>query len=144
MNRPAESPDAAGRESQDPVDYRDLMRGFRRAYRDADAEQFATVVGEGFEWHNHWFSASDPVPTGKVLHGIDEMVAELGWRGENWTDLEYEDFSERYAPRFVTQTCSIAGRDRGRPFAAAVVDLYTLNADDLIVMKDTYWKYPVG
>jgi hypothetical protein len=24
------------------------------------------------------------------------------------------------------------------------VDLYTLNADDLIVMKDTYWKYPVG
>ena len=44
----------------------------------------------------------------------------------------------------MTQTFSIAGRDRGRPFAAAVVDLYTLNADDLIVMKDTYWKYPVG
>ena len=48
------------------VDYRDLMRSFRRALRYADAEQFAAVVGEGFEWHNHWFSASDPVPTAKV------------------------------------------------------------------------------
>jgi hypothetical protein len=72
------------------------------------------------------------------------MVTELERRGRDWTDLEYEGYSERYAPRFVTQTFSIAGSDRGRPFAAAVVDLYTLNADDLIVMKDTYWKYPVG
>ncbi|MCH2438914.1 MAG: hypothetical protein MK182_07405 [Acidimicrobiales bacterium] len=144
MGRTGESSDTSDGESPEAVDYRDLMRSFRRALRYADAEQFAAVVGEGFEWHNHWFPTSDPVPTGKVLHGIDEMVTELERRGRDWTDLEYEGYSERYAPRFVTQTFSIAGSDRGRPFAAAVVDLYTLNADDLIVMKDTYWKYPVG
>ncbi len=63
MGRTGESSDTSDGESPEAVDYRDLMRSFRRALRYADAEQFAAVVGEGFEWHNHWFPTSDPVPT---------------------------------------------------------------------------------
>jgi len=123
------------------TDYSELMDQFRAAYVSADPEQLRLVLGDGFEWHNHYFPSDDPAPTGRVLRGIDEMVVELKWRKENWSGVRFEGLREQFAPKLITQTFTISGTDRGTPFKNAAVDLYTLNDHDLIIKKDTYWKY---
>jgi len=122
-------------------DYSDLMDRFRAAYVSAEAEQLRAVLGEGFEWHNHYWTADDERPTGRVLHGIDEMVTELRWRKANWENVRFEGLREQFAPKLITQTFTISGIDRGTLFKNAAVDLYTLNDQDRIIKKDTYWKY---
>jgi ketosteroid isomerase-like protein len=123
------------------TDYSDLMTRFRRAYAAADPDQLGGVLTDDFVWHMHWFSADDPTPTGKVLHGIDEMVEQLQWRQANWTDVRFDGLLERFAPDLVTQTFRISGADRGTPFNVDVVDLYDV-VDGRIQRKSTYWKQP--
>ena len=123
-------------------DYDDLMTRFRRAFARADADLFADVLGADFEWHTHTFDPAAPTSTGTVLHGIDGIMQELAYRRENWSDVQFEGLVEHFAPKLVTQSFTISGADRGRPFQVAAVDLYTLDADDRIVKKDTYWKQP--
>ncbi len=127
-----------------PVDYQDLMTTFRHAYTTADPALLGEVLGPGFEWHTHTFPADDPTPTGRVLRGIDEMVAELHWRNENWTDVKFEDLREQFAPQLVTQTFTISGFDRGTRFHVNAVDLYTLDDQERIIRKATYWKQPAS
>lgn len=123
-------------------DYDDLMTRFRRAFARADAELFADVLGDGFEWHTHTFDPEAPTSTGTVLQGIDGIIRELQWRRDNWSDVRFDGLVEHFAPKLVTQSFTISGVDRGRPFAVAAVDLYTLDEADLIIKKDTYWKQP--
>lgn len=123
------------------TDYSDLMDRFRAAYVAAEADQLGQVLGDGFEWHNHYWRRDDAKPTGRVLRGIDEVIAELRWRKENWSGVRFEGLREQFAPKLVTQTFTISGVDRGTPFKNAAVDLYTLDDHDLIIKKDTYWKY---
>ena len=123
-------------------DYDDLMTRFRRAFARADPELFAEVLGAGFEWHTHTFDPDAPEPTGRVLHGVEGIMAELAWRRDHWSQVRFDGLIEHFAPKLVTQSFTISGVDRGRPFAVAAVDLYTLDADDRIVRKDTYWKQP--
>ena len=78
------------------------------------------------------------------LHGIDEMIIELLWRKENWSNVRFVGLREQFAPGHVTQTFTISGIDRGTPFENAAVDLYTVTDDNLIAKKDTYWKYAGG
>lgn len=123
------------------ADYSDLMDRFRAAYVKAEPGPLSEVLGEGFEWHNHYFLPDDPMPTGRVLRGIDEMVTELMWRKANWSNVRFDGLVEHFAPKLITQSFTISGIDRGTPFNNAAVDLYTLNDLDLIIKKDTYWKY---
>lgn len=123
-------------------DYSDLMDRFRAAYVAADPDLLGAVLGDGFEWHTHTFDPAAPTPTGRVLQGIDEMIGELAWRKENWTDVRYRGLREQFAPKLVTQSFTISGVDRGTPFEVAAIDLYTLDDDDRIIKKDTYWKQP--
>ena len=123
-------------------DYDDLMTRFRRAFARADPDLFSEVLGAGFEWHTHTFDPGAPMSTGTVLHGIDGIMQELRWRAANWSDVRFEGLVEHFAPKLVTQSFTISGVDRGRPFEVAAVDLYTLDDDDRIVKKDTYWKQP--
>ncbi len=126
------------------ADYSDLMLRFRRAYHRADAELLAEVLGDGFEWHNHWFSVDAPNSTGQVLTSLDELIVELERRKEHWTDVWFEGMVEHYSPGLVTQTFTISGKDDGVPFERGAVDLYTVTEDEKIVKKDTYWKYAAG
>ena len=123
-------------------DYQDLMRRFRRALAAIDAELLRTVLGPGFEWHTHTFDSANPTSTGRVLHGIDEMVAELHRRQVDWADVRFDGLVEHFAPKLVTQSFTISGLDQGIAFKVAAVDLYTLDESDLIIRKDTYWKQP--
>lgn len=100
------------------------------------------ILGPGFEWHTHTFDLSNPTSTGRVLRGIDEVLTEIAWRNKNWSDVRYDGLVERCAPNLVTQTFTISGVDRGRHFEVKAVDLYTIDDDDLILRKDTYWKQP--
>ena len=124
------------------ANYRDLMTRFRWAFASADPELLGAVLSEGFEWHIHTFDPADPVPTGRVVRGVDAMVCELEWRKQNWVNVRFEGLNEYFAPKFITQSFTISGVDRGSRFHAAAVDLYTLDGSDLIVKKDTYWKQP--
>lgn len=123
------------------TDYGDLMTRFRKAYGQADPDALAEVLTAGFEWHMHWFPTDEPAPTGKVLRGVDEMVAELHRRKQDWSELRYADLKERFAPELVTQTFRISGKDRGTPFEVDAVDLYDI-VDGRIAVKSTYWKQP--
>ncbi|MGH1488470.1 MAG: hypothetical protein ACRBK7_03615 [Acidimicrobiales bacterium] len=122
------------------VNYRDLMTRFRWAFASADAELLDGVLGAGFQWHTHTFDPNNPVPTGRVLHGVAEMVEELEWRKANWVGVRFEGLNEHFAPKLITQSFTISGLDRGTRFHVAAIDIYTLNDADLIVKKDTYWK----
>lgn len=122
------------------VDYLDLMTRLRRAFARADRELFHGVLGDGFEWHTHTFDPEHPTPTGRILYGIDGLMGELERRKAEWADVRFDGLVEHFAPKLVTQSFTISGLDRGVPFEVAAVDLYTLNDDDLIIKKDTYWK----
>ncbi len=121
-------------------DYDDLMTRFRRAYVKADPDLLGQVLGAGFEWHTHTFPVEAPVSTGTVLVGIDGMIGELQRRAREWSDVSFDGLREQFAPKLVTQTFTISGNDKGVPFSVAAVDLYTLDEDDKIIKKDTYWK----
>lgn len=123
-------------------DYLDLMKRFRRAFAKADREGLAEVLGPGFEWHTHTFDPANPVSTGSVLSGLDAVMEQIAWRQQNWSDVRFDGLVEHFSPKLVTQSFTISGLDNGRPFNVAAVDLYTLDDDDRIIKKDTYWKQP--
>ncbi len=123
------------------ANYRDLMTRFRWAFASADPELLEGVLGDGFEWHTHTIDPQNPNSTGRILRGVDEMVQELQWRKANWLGVRFEGLNEYFAPKLITQSFTISGLDQGTRFHVAAIDLYTLNDADLIVKKDTYWKY---
>ena len=126
----------------DVPDYLDLMYRFRRAFSRADRDGLSEVLSSEFEWHTHTFDPEDPLPTGRVLRGLDEVIAEIERRGRDWADIRYDGLVERCAPNLVTQTFTISGIDQGRPFEVAAVDLYEIEDNQRIARKDTYWKQP--
>jgi hypothetical protein len=118
-----------------------LMADFRRAYATADEEKLKSVTTDDFEWHQHVAENIDGRPTGRVLKGIDALVAEVKWRQQHWQDTQYENLVERAAGDMLVQTFTIRGKDENQQeFFANAVDLYPVR-DNLIYRKDTYWKY---
>ncbi len=124
------------------ADYSELMLTFRRGFARADRDMLASVLAPDFEWHTHTFDPEDPEPTGRVLIGLDGLMEQIAWRHENWSDVRFDGMVEHYAPGMVTQSFTISGVDRGRPFEVRAVDIYPISDDGLILRKDTYWKQP--
>ena len=126
----------------DMTDYRGLMTRFRWAYVSMSTEGLAEVLAPGFRWNLHYFNADDPLPTGRVLNGLDEMIEELRWRKKNWARVRFSFLAERFAPRLVVQTFRMSAIDvnDGRTFKVDAVDLYDI-MDGRILTKSTYWKY---
>ena len=126
----------------DMTDYRGLMTRFRWAYVSMSTEGLTEVLAPGFRWNLHYFNADDPLPTGRVLNGLDEMIEELRWRKKNWARVRFSFLAERFAPRLVVQTFRMSAIDvnAGRTFKVAAVDLYDI-MDGRILTKSTYWKY---
>ena len=126
----------------DMTDYRGLMTRFRWAYVSMSTEGLTEVLAPGFRWNLHYFNADDPLPTGRVLNGLDEMIEELRWRKKNWARVRFSFLAERFAPRLVVQTFRLSAIDvkEGRTFKVAAVDLYDI-MDGRILTKSTYWKY---
>ena len=124
------------------TDYRGLMTRFRWAYVSMSTEGLTEVLAPGFRWNLHYFNADDPLPTGRVLNGLDEMIEELRWRKKNWARVRFSFLAERFAPRLVVQTFRLAAIDvkEGRTFKVDAVDLYDI-MDGRILTKSTYWKY---
>ena len=126
----------------DMTDYRGLMTRFRWAYVSMSTEGLTEVLAPGFRWNLHYFNADDPLPTGRVLNGLDEMIEELRWRKKNWARVRFSFLAERFAPRLVVQTFRMSAIDvnDGRTFTVDAVDLYDI-MDGRILTKSTYWKY---
>ena len=126
----------------DMTDYRGLMTRFRWAYVSMSTEGLTEVLAPGFRWNLHYFNVDDPLPTGRVLNGLDEMIEELRWRKKNWARVRFSFLAERFAPRLVVQTCRLSAIDvkEGRTFKGDAVDLYDI-MDGRILTKSTYWKY---
>ena len=124
------------------TDYRGLMTRFRGAYVSMSTEGLTEVLAPGFRWNLHYFNADDPLPTGRVLNGLDEMIEELRWRKKNWARVRFSFLAERFAPRLVVQTFRLSAIDvkEGRTFKVDAVDLYDI-MDGRILTKSTYWKY---
>ncbi len=116
------------------------MRAFKRGFGKVDRDSLASAVTDDFEWHMHWSESDDDRPTGRVLRGLDEVMAEIERRRDTWTELSYVDVEERYTDDMVVQTFVVSGVDStGRRFSSAAVDLYPLR-DGRIARKQTYWK----
>ncbi len=126
----------------DMTDYRGLMTRFRWAYVSMSTEGLTEVLAPGFRWNLHYFNVDDPLPTGRVLNGLDEMIEELRWRKKNWARVRFSFLAERFAPRLVVQTFRMSAIDvnDGRTFKVDAVDLYDI-MDGRILTKSTYWKY---
>lgn len=121
-----------------------VMRDFKRGFARADRASLARAVTDDFEWHLHWFDGPDDQPTGRILRGLDEVMAEIERRRDSWSDLHYADMEERYTDDLVVQTFVVSGVDsRGRRFHNAAVDLYPIR-DGRIARKQTYWKQPAA
>ncbi len=116
------------------------MEGFRKAYGRANREQLLAVTSDDFEWHQHFATSDDHLPTGRILNGVDELLDEIAWRNEHWTDVKYEKLEERAAGDLLVQTFTVSGKQDGVPFHADAVDLYPVR-DGRITCKDTYWKF---
>ena len=119
----------------------EFMTRFRTAYGAIDAAALKIILAPNFEWHLNWFPADNPVPTGKILRGLDAMIAELHLRKRSWSMVRFQGLQERFLPGLVVQTFTISGIDQnGRAFEVAAVDLYTIESG-LMAKKDTYWKF---
>ena len=117
-----------------------VMDSFKRGFARVDREALAAAVTDDFEWHLHWAESAGDQPTGKVLRGIDEVMAEIERRRDHWTELRYDDVTERYSDDLIVQTFVVRGVDaNGRRFHNAAVDLYPVR-DGRIARKQTYWK----
>ena len=151
----AESETETERESEYQDGVEAAMRRFKRGFARADRESLAAAVTDDFEWHLHWFDdgvgdgavgdgADGDRPTGRVLRGLDEVMAEIERRRDSWTELRYDDVEERYTDDLVVQTFVVSGVDgTGRRFHNAAVDLYPMR-DGRIARKQTYWKQPAA
>jgi ketosteroid isomerase-like protein len=114
----------------------DMMRGFGRI----DRESLARAVTSDFEWHMHWHESDADNPTGKILRGLDEVMAEVERRRNSWTEVSYDDMEIRYTGDMVVQTVVVSGVDEhGVRFRNAAVDLYPVRNGKL-ARKQTYWK----
>jgi ketosteroid isomerase-like protein len=121
-----------------------VMRDFKRGFARVDRDLLAGAVTDDFEWHLHWHDGPDDQPTGRVLKGLDEVMAEIERRRDHWSELRYDEMQERYTDDLVVQTFVVSGVDaRGRRFHNAAVDLYPIR-DGRIARKQTYWKQPVA
>ena len=119
-----------------------VMRDFKRGFARVDRASLARAVTDDFEWHLHWFDGADEQPAGRVLRGLDEVIAEIERRRDRWSELRYDDVEERFTEDLVVQTFVVSGVDgNGRRFHNAAVDLYPIR-DGLIARKQTYWKQP--
>ena len=124
------------------TDIETAMRDFKRGFARVDREALAGAVTDDFEWHLHWFDGADDRPSGRVLCGLDEVMAEIERRRDNWGELRYDDVEERYTDDLVVQTFVVSGIDaNGNRFHNAAVDLYPIR-DGRIARKQTYWKQP--
>ena len=119
-----------------------FLRDFKRVSARVDRASWARAVTDDFEWHLHWFDGADEQPAGRVLRGLDEVMAEIERRRDRWSELRYDDVEERFTEDLVVQTFVVSGVDgNGRRFHNAAVDLYPIR-DGLIARKQTYWKQP--
>jgi ketosteroid isomerase-like protein len=118
-----------------------LVETFRIGFHRVDEAMLRSVLSDDFVWHMHFNAAVPDGPTGKVLRGLDELIAELTRRREAWTDTWFEGLRERTVGEDgIIQTFTATGTDEhGKPFNVNVVDLYDVR-DGLITKKDTYWK----
>ncbi len=117
-----------------------LIARFRRAYAKADRAGLADILTDDFEWHMHYGEPGTDSPTGRVLRGVDEMVAEIRWRQDNWRHVSYENMVERPAGDVILQMFTTRGTDEhGADYHVNVVDVYPVR-DGRIARKDTYWK----
>ena len=119
-----------------------LMKRFRVAYGTVNREELLATTTSDFIWHQNAATSDEELPTGKVLTGVDELLKEIERRGQQWTNVRYENMQERATDDVLVQTFQISGEDNGVAFQANVVDLYPVR-DGLISKKDTYWKYRV-
>jgi ketosteroid isomerase-like protein len=118
----------------------DLIKRFRRAYGKADRDGMAAATTDDFEWHMHYGEPAADSPTGRVLKGIDAVMAEIAWRQANWNNVTYANMVERPAGDVILQMFTTQGTDEhGRDYHLNVVDVYPVR-DGLISRKDTYWK----
>jgi len=124
----------------DTTDPEAVMRSFKRGFAKVDRTSLERAVTDDFEWHLHWQESPEDEPTGKVLRGVDAVMAEIERRRDRWSEVRYEDVVERYTEDMVVQTFNVSGIDsNGRRFNCGAVDLYPLR-DGLIARKQTYWK----
>ena len=117
-----------------------LMKRFRIAYGKGDATALKAAVTSDFVWHQHYATSASERPTGRVLQGVDAVIAEIQWRREHWRDVRYENLEERSAGDLLVQTFVVTGFEDDVLFHANAVDLYPV-IDGKIARKDTYWKY---
>lgn len=118
----------------------DLMIRFRTAYAKGDREGLLAATTNDFQWHQHCATNDSEKPTGRILHGVDELLAEIDWRQKNWQQVRYEHLEERSAGDMLVQTFEISGVENGVAFHANACDLYPV-VDGRIARKDTYWKF---
>lgn len=122
----------------------ELMRHLKRGFGRADRDELAKAISNDFEWHMHWQTGVDDAPTGKVIRGLDEVMAEVERRQRDWSDLRYDDMTERYLDDLVVQTFVVSGVDsHGKRFSNDAVDLYQVR-DGRLASKKTYWKQQPG
>ena len=118
----------------------DLARYVRAAYATGNREGLLATTSDDFTWHQHFATKSNEQPTGRVLNSIDELLTEIAWRKEHWSDVKYANLKERATTDLLVQTFTITGTEDGTPFHADAVDLYPIR-NNRITRKDTYWKY---
>lgn len=128
--------------TSDPADLKAVMADLKRGFAGPDRAALARAVTDDFEWHTHTFSTAAEQPTGKILRGLDEVMAEIERRQREWTRLRYREMEERYLPDLIVQTFTVSGIDeRERAFHTDAVDLYPVIGGRL-ARKQTYWKQP--
>lgn len=119
-----------------------VMADFKRGFARVDRAALERAVTDDFEWHMHWYNGPDDQPTGVVLRGLDQVMAEIERRRDGWSDLRYADVEERFAGDMIVQTFVVSGIDEhGQAFNNAAVDLYPIRGGR-IARKQTYWKQP--
>jgi len=113
-----------------------LLSDFGKAFFNSDATKLRSCTTTDIEWHQH----KGPLPTGKILSGVEAICEEILRRKSEWKEVLYEDFDNRFIDDLIVSCFLVSGIDEyGKAFKAKAVDLYHVKGGK-ISRKDSYWK----
>lgn len=121
-----------------PTDREALLADFLKAFARRDLDAMYRTVTPDFVWS---LPVGPDAPEGRVLKSRESIAAYFEERSRIYASVKFHQLAWQHAPdaSFMTFLLTAEYKDGRPPLDALGLERYTFR-DNLIAMKDAYWK----